>query len=482
MSSVFSSKFVRLLKTFTSEELKSFEMWLQSPWCNSNKNLIRLFHILKKYYPDFENEKLSKEKLFKKVLPNGKFSDRRMNNILSEGYLTLERFLVFQSFSKEDDFQKNIKIKEFQNRGLTNWFFNGAKNSINDLENKSVKKWEDHLNLLQFQRQIYHHPKKDPRSRLGSEIFTGMSSQIDLIYLLEKAVLINEMITRKRLLKDENHDIEKELTTWLMMSKRVEHPVIEFYKIRFSYSDDNMLEKFTELKNKFFKQYGLLNEKERKIHQISLSNDVIQLKRRGLASSKDVLDIYKFGFYSNILPIDGILTLATFISVVTMSNSCKDFEFTENFIEENTKFLPLENREEAQNWGEAHLAYRIGNLERSRELLIVNDFNNFLLKRISKLLSLQVYYDLYLQKPSYYDYLMDYSNSYEKWVRREKLFSELKRDGYLALIQKCRELIKFKSDLNPELSRLDNFLSDTKNIEARNWLLTKRDELLAISK
>ena len=82
MSSVFSSKFVRLLKTFTSEELKSFEMWLQSPWCNSNKNLIRLFQVLKKYYPDFGNEKLSKEKLFKKVLPNGKFSDRRMNNFL----------------------------------------------------------------------------------------------------------------------------------------------------------------------------------------------------------------------------------------------------------------------------------------------------------------------------------------------------------------------------------------------------------------
>ena len=204
----------------------------------------------------------------------------------------------------------------------------------------------------------------------------------------------------------------------------------------------------------------------------------IYLKRRGLVDAEDVLKIYKFGFESDILPIDGILTVITYSSVVSMSNSCKDFDFTRSFIEENTKYLPKENRIDAKSWGEAHLAYRMGHLEKSRDLLLTHDFSNFHLKRISKILTLQVYYDLFIQTPSYYEYLVDYSNSFEKWVRREKLFSNLKKDGYLAFIQKCRELIKHKSDIDPTNNRLDNFLSNTKNVEARNWLLAKKNELV----
>ncbi|MEM1118821.1 MAG: hypothetical protein AAGJ18_00145 [Bacteroidota bacterium] len=74
---IFTSKFVQTLRTFSEAELKSFDKWLHSPWCNSNKNLPKLLEKLKKYYPDFAEEKLTKEKLFRQVLPKGKYSDRR---------------------------------------------------------------------------------------------------------------------------------------------------------------------------------------------------------------------------------------------------------------------------------------------------------------------------------------------------------------------------------------------------------------------
>ena len=96
MSAIFTSKFVKIIKTLSEDELKSFELWLKSPWCNSNKNLIRLLEKLRKYYPAFEGKNLSKEKLFQQVLPHGKYSDRRMNNLLSEGYLAAEQSNRFE--------------------------------------------------------------------------------------------------------------------------------------------------------------------------------------------------------------------------------------------------------------------------------------------------------------------------------------------------------------------------------------------------
>ena len=97
---LFNTKFFQIIKTFSPTELKAFEYWLKSPWANSNKNLIRLLEKVIKYHPDFDNKKLTKEKLFKQILPNGKFSDRRMNNLLSEGFLAAERFLIINIIMK----------------------------------------------------------------------------------------------------------------------------------------------------------------------------------------------------------------------------------------------------------------------------------------------------------------------------------------------------------------------------------------------
>lgn len=68
-----------------------------------------------------------------------------------------------------------------------------------------------------------------------------MNEQIDLVYLLEKAALINEMIFRNRLLKGENHEVETELKKWCAASEGVHHPSIELYRVRFAYTEEAML-------------------------------------------------------------------------------------------------------------------------------------------------------------------------------------------------------------------------------------------------
>jgi len=231
--------------------MKSFELWLSSPWCNSNKNLIKLFEQLKKYYPKFDNDRLTKEKLFKKILPTGKFSDRRMNNIFSEAYLATERFLIFQNLSQNENEQKEILTKELQSRHMEDWFFKDINKAIDRLEKKEIKDWEDHLALLQLHRRIYHHPTASPRMQPGGETIVRMGEELDLVYLLEKAAIINEKIFRNRILKNENHDIAVELQKWRVASGGVEHLAICFYRKRFEYTEENMLERYLALKEEF---------------------------------------------------------------------------------------------------------------------------------------------------------------------------------------------------------------------------------------
>jgi len=184
-SSFHHTKFFRILQGFSPAELKAFGVWLQSPWCNTNKNLIRLLARLILHHPGFSDTKLTKEKLFLYVLPKGKYSERRMNNLLSEAYLAAEKFLVFQRLSRAQDLQKGLLSQEFEDRALDDWFFKDAAREIGHLTGKEVKSWEDQVELFRLYRSIYHHPSQEPRMAPGGNLITKMGEQLDLLYLLE---------------------------------------------------------------------------------------------------------------------------------------------------------------------------------------------------------------------------------------------------------------------------------------------------------
>ena len=462
----------------SEEELKSFGHWLRSPWCNSNKNLVTLFEKLKKYYPAFDNRKLTKEKLAGLVLPKSKFSEKRINNLLSEAFLAAKKFMVFQSLNQKEGLRQNLLLQEFRRRNLDDWSFRESEKEILRLETKKTKEWEDYLDLFLLNRQLYLHP----RQKVSGDIVLKMGKQIDLLYLLEKASLINDKIFRNRILKHENYDLDRELDLWKSGAEGIDHPALNFYKKRFEFTSENILEKHLELRELFFQNYESLNKLEQRIHLLSLTNDAAYLRKKGQLNMREILAIYKFGFQTNILPVEGNLTTNTFASIITMSNALKDFEFSKSFCDTYSQYLPEEIREDAVNWAVAGREYRMGNLENSLNILLQREPKSFIFKRVSKVLNLQVYFDLYLRDPSYYDYLMDYCGAFEKWVNREKFLSTSIKEPILQFIQRSKELIKFATEISPDEQKLSKFLEGEKGVEARTWLLQKRDDILGLKK
>lgn len=478
MNSIFTSKFVQTIKTLSEKELKSFDNWLRSPWCNSNKNLISLFEQIRKHYPHFDNPKVTKEKLFQKILPNGKYSDRRMNNLLSEAYLTAEKFIIFQNLKRDQNLQKDLLTQEFQNRHLEDWFFKNINSEIERLETKEVKDWEDHVELLKLHRRVYHHPNQNPRMQPGSSTIVKMGEQIDLVYLLEKAAIINEKISRNQILKDENHDIKIELKKWQIASKDIEHPSIEFYRIRFDYSEENILEKYFELREGFFKRFEELNEKQQKIHFISLLNDSIKLVRSRKFNITELLPLYKLGLKSEILIHEGILPYYNFAAIVAASNTKGDFEFSNEMIEVYSEKLDTKVKKDGVFWAKAHIEYYKGNLDNCLDYLLNHDFKIQYFLQITKMLTTQTYFDLYLTTDGYQSYLFNYFDSYEKWIQREKFGSPLTKKSYLRFVQVSRILAKSFSEADFKEEKIKNLLKSELNIQGGEWLGRKIEMII----
>ena len=481
-NSILSSKFIKILKSFSSDELKAFELWLQSPWCNTNKTLIKLLGRIKKHHPQFDNNKLTKERLFQKILPNGKFSDRRMNNIFSEAYLAAEQFIVFQHLLNNQNLQADLRVKEFQNRNLEEWFFRDAQKEIDRMENIQIKSWENHLELFQMYQQTYLHPGKNPKIQSGGITVAKMGRALDMVYLLEKAAIINEKIFRNRILKNEDHDIQTELKKWYAACDGIEHLSIELYKIRFSYTDENMLQLYLQLRKVFIKKFDLLNPKEQKMHLFWLLNDTSYLARKKEIDNSERFPLYQKGLNSGVLFHNGKLTNITYYSIISASNTLKKFDFSFDFIEKYTSTLDEKHQLDGKFWGLAHTFYRKEELEKAIDLLIGHNFKIYFFQLASRLLTSQVYFDLFLQNEKYQFYLLNYFDSFEKWLSREKIHSKSNQKPYIRFVQICRKLAKAYSNVNFEMSMIENLLESRESIQAPIWLAQKIEDVIQLKR
>ena len=437
-----------------------------------------LLQKLKQYYPDFNSGKLTKEKLLQRIQPDSTYSQSRINNLLSKGYIAAEEFLVFQSLRKDKNLQNDLLSREQQSRHLEDWFFKNIDSEIERLESKEVKDWEDHLDLLRLHRRVYHHPNASTRMKPGGQTIVEMGKQLDLVYLLERAVIINEKIFRNRILKNENHEVEKELDVWRVAAEGVEHPSVELYRMRFEYDLENKLNQFKLIKKKFLSTYKSLDKKEQKIHLLSLLNDFTQLFRNGKINIGKSLPLYKLGIESEILLDNGKLSRIKYVTIITVSNTIGDFDYSNYFIENFTKKLEAKIQEDALMWAKAHISYRRGDLSESIDYLINHHFKVNYFQITSKFLTTQVYFDLFLEDDSYQWYLFNYFNSFEKWIQREKIRQKKAKEGYLKFIQNARKLAKLVLSEDFEIENIQNLFLEEKNIQAFDWLNKKKDQIL----
>src|SRR5437016_2571875 len=91
------SKVIDVLKIFTTDELKKFKLFVNSPFHNSNKKVIQLYELIRKYLPELNNEKLKKENLFKKLYKDKPYNDIVMRILISDLMKLAEDFIVHSS-------------------------------------------------------------------------------------------------------------------------------------------------------------------------------------------------------------------------------------------------------------------------------------------------------------------------------------------------------------------------------------------------
>src|SRR5258706_8148653 len=92
------SNLIQILESFSAKEIKEFGEFIVSPFFNKNESVIKLYGYLRKYYPGFEENKILKEEVYRKIFPGAKYNDGFMRKTifnlvhLAETYISYNKF------------------------------------------------------------------------------------------------------------------------------------------------------------------------------------------------------------------------------------------------------------------------------------------------------------------------------------------------------------------------------------------------------
>jgi len=113
------SKLFELLKSLSAYELRSFGSYVQSPYINSNKQVISFHQLISKHHPHYNPASTDKKILFKNLFPQKKYEDKKIRYLFTDYTRLLENFLVDESLSRNESLKEQILRKELASRNCT---------------------------------------------------------------------------------------------------------------------------------------------------------------------------------------------------------------------------------------------------------------------------------------------------------------------------------------------------------------------------
>ena len=194
------TKLAGVLKNFEKADRLAAKRFLESPYFNSSKELIRLFQEILKLQE--RGKPLLKEKLWKKVVPNKEYNDLRFRKYCSDLSKLMERFLIQQAL-EEDEIQQKILLL-----GKVNANQIQAEKVASSTANQAMKLLDGYpyrdssyyLYHYQIQKQLYDLENFDTKRGVRSNI-EEISNFLDWFYIREKLRLITEAESRTKLKK-----------------------------------------------------------------------------------------------------------------------------------------------------------------------------------------------------------------------------------------------------------------------------------------
>jgi hypothetical protein len=482
---MFSSKAIDIVKTLSPEEMKEFGQFIRSPYFNSNKNLIKLFDVVR----GGREKGVTEEFLYGKVFPGKAYNYGIFKNLLSELYVQVCDYLAVKRLRQMRGDRNTYLIKELVDRKLvkhadrwistTKEFFKEKNMSIEDLHTDFLmEEYSSFSNYARDQRWLHNLSKKEDPLLMSKKFAVYFLARFISQYLF----ITHSMFQLKREIKlKPMQDIINDTYSFLRENLDEESPIIEvLYNIFKMRTESLNTDWYFRLKKILLNNIDNISSQVARNGFIYLSNYCEDRVEKGDDDFiAELFNLQKIYFQSDI-PIRflGGVNPDTYEKIVVHGLALGEGDYVEEFIEKNSNLLPETAWNSSYYYSMACLQFYKRNYDEVISLISKIEGSFLLTEFATKDLLLMTYYELgewerfYSLTTSYKPFTMNHS----------KLHQEMKK-SYLGFIKNIHSLAKIKEKIGVNKNGLDvklnKLLKDFKKEPSvsRVWLSQKAEEL-----
>lgn len=477
------SNIIPVLKSFSKDELKDFEKFLDSPFFGCKKFVLNYYRVLIKYYPDFKEDDIKKEKIFGIVYKDKKYNDDLNRRIISDLIRFSEEYMSYINFRGNKAFRSSCSLNELRNRKLDNLFRIRSESIMKRINNSEIvdpllilESYFVNVEISEY-RSFIRDEKKHISLGQANEDFIVFFLRLIYSYLKHTITFSNETKIRNEIVSAflEIFDIDSFLNI-LENNKSKYNVYLKMvgysYKIVADKEDVESISKLTDLMNKnpvYFSKnelqniyasivtfYRYQNEKYENVYleeELKVYNDI--LKEKLFMDNKNMLQL---SFCRNYIRLCVLKQDANRIK-----EFCKEYYLN----------LPELYKQDLTDYCDSIYCFEKRLFEKSLTAASKVNIDKELFKRDMKILKIKNYYEL------------DYSDSMYSEIDNLKHFLTDSETIISDYMMKSRNFLKYISSViraKENRSGVDIFvlrkeLENENSVNEKKWLLEKIDEL-----
>lgn len=474
---------ISVFRTFSKDELKKFEDFLNSPYYNKNSVVVNLFALLKKHAPYYNSHDLERKKVWRRLYKNKDFNYGVMKNLIYDLGKCADNFIELQNYEKDEKLRGIIVMKEKMNRNLNSSFEKSMKNYKNMLANLKLdfEYFYYEYSALKLQREFTATMNKTNAEKTVEE--EKEIEFLTLFYLNECADIYNTLLVNGSIMNKEYNSDNLEL--FLTLMEKFEHGYKEIIessllclKLVLNKTDESV---YFKLKNIFFERSHNFSIPFNMSLGLTLREHCGRKTAKGMKDYvKENFEVLLYTFENNFVTVDnnGFIDPLSFTSLVSCACRLNKIEWTEKFINENIKKINPEYRDKFHNYSLVTLNVKKKNFNEALNYLAKMEVKNQMDHVSVKRFQLMIYYE-----SGHTDELYSLIEAFRNFISKNKKLSEsikLPAGKFVYFVKKFSNIkFNYNSDNRSKIEELKEELVRTEVIN-KIWLLEKADELFML--
>ena len=475
-----NSQLIKLLKTLSPKEIKRFNEFISSPYFNKNKNVIKLFGVIRKAYPDFKQEKIARENVFFKISPGKKYNGNTLRVLIHLLYENARKFLAYSPIEKDIITYKQELVSELFKRELYNESIKEIDKTISEIEKTDIRDQNYFLYKYSFEDYKLHCLRKMKQEKYEkyitkSSIETPFKN-LTYSFFLNLLSYYSMALNHNKIYKIDIDTVHFEkLFSCFDYKLFNDSPLIQIHYNIIMIVKTNDEKYFYRVKN-------LVQKLEKSLDPVGLHSAYINMQNFCLGKitagekrfRRELFEIMKLNLEKKIHKYEPHMHQNFYKNVLRTAAELKEFEWANDFIESYKNELHPDIKEAVYFYCKAFLEAEKNNLEKSLDYLSTSKTDDILLKTDLKLLQARIYYEL-----NCYDVLSSAIDSIRHFLKGNKFIPENKKIRFTTFINFLSSLnnTQLKKDVYKILELKEN-ISKSENLQWKDWFIKKIEELV----